>query len=473
MLFNTLGFFAFLIVVLILYYIAPLSWKQKKGMLLLASYIFYGLWNPPLILLLWISTMVDWTAGNKLAKLELEEKSKRRFWLLLSIGINLGFLAFFKYGNFLMENFTAVLSLVNMEYTPPKWDILLPMGISFYTFQTMSYTIDLYKKRMQPAKTFLDFALYVTFFPQLVAGPIVRADELVPQFYEPKRATQNLFFLGLLLLTIGLFEKTVFADSLLSGVSDSVFGSDALLLPLDAWTGVLAFSGQIFFDFAGYSLCAIGIAMMLGIALPDNFRYPYGSIGFSELWQRWHISLSTWLRDYLYISLGGNRLGVRRTYVNLMLTMLLGGLWHGAGWTFVVWGFLHGLYLVIERLLRTKVKIKVESVGLNLLLAFLTFNCVNITWVFFRANDFKTAMNILGSMLFIHGDKPILITTHIALVLGLMTMVFFGHFAMRKYALVDIIAKTPTWLLVVVWSIMIFGLMTVQTTGQQFIYFQF
>ncbi len=473
MLFNTLGFFAFLIIVLILYYLVPLSWKQKKGMLLIASYIFYGLWNPPLILLLWISTMVDWTAGNKLAALDMEEKKKRKFWLLLSICVNLGFLAFFKYGNFLLENFQAVLSLINVSYTPPEWDILLPMGISFYTFQTMSYTIDLYKKRMQPAKTFLDFALYVTFFPQLVAGPIVRADELVPQFYEPKRATQDQFFLGLLLLTIGLFQKTVFADSLLSGVSDSVFGSSALLLPLDAWTGVLAFSGQIFFDFAGYSLCAIGIAMMLGIALPDNFRYPYGSIGFSELWRRWHISLSTWLRDYLYISLGGNRQGVGRTYVNLMLTMLLGGLWHGAGWTFVIWGFLHGLYLVVERLLKNVVRIKTSNLGINLLLAFLTFNCVNISWVFFRANDFKTAINLLGSMFFIHGDKPILITSHIVLVQLLMALVFLGHFAMRNYSLVGVIAKTPRWLLVLAWGVMIFGLMIVQTTGQQFIYFQF
>jgi len=471
MLFNTLGFFVFLIVVLILYYLSPLSWNQKKGMLLSASYIFYGLWNPPLIILLWISTLVDWTAGNKLATIE--DKNKRKFWLLLSVFVNLGFLAFFKYGNFLMENFQAVLGMINISYTPPEWDILLPMGISFYTFQTMSYTIDLYKKRTQPAKTFLDFALYVTFFPQLVAGPIVRADELIPQFYTPKRATQNQFFTGLLLLTIGLFQKTVFADSLLSGVSDSVFNTDSLLLPLDAWTGVLAFSGQIFFDFAGYSLCAIGIAMMLGIRMPDNFRYPYGSIGFSEFWQRWHITLSTWLRDYLYIPLGGNRLGISRTFINLMLTMLLGGLWHGAGWTFVIWGFLHGLYLVIERLLKNVVQIKTNNWGINLLLAFLVFNCVNITWVFFRANDFKTAMDLLGSMFFLHGSKAILLTSHIVLVLGLMTLVFFGHFIMRKHSLVGIIEKSPKWLLAIAWGIMIFGLMIVQTSGQQFIYFQF
>jgi alginate O-acetyltransferase complex protein AlgI len=420
---------------------------------------------------LWISTIIDWTAGNMMAKTE--DQKRRRLWLLLSLAANLGFLGFFKYGNFFLENFQALVGLFGVSYHPPKWDIILPMGISFYTFQTMSYTIDVYYKRISPARTFLDFALYVTFFPQLVAGPIVRSDELVPQFYEPKRATQKVFFLGLLLLTIGLFQKTVFADSLLSGVADSVFGSKDLLHPLDAWIGVLAFSGQIFFDFAGYSLCAIGIAMMLGFWLSDNFRYPYGSIGFSDLWRRWHVSLSSWLRDYLYISLGGNRYGVSRTYVNLMLTMLLGGLWHGAAWTFVAWGFLHGFFLVAERLLKNVIVIKSTHWAVSLFLAFLTYICVNITWVFFRAKDFKTALNVLGSMFFIHGKKNILMTDHLVLVGGLMTMVFLGHFAMRNHSLVGVIEKSPQWLLLTVWGIMIFGLMIVQTSGQQFIYFQF
>ncbi len=470
MLFNTLGFIVFLAIVLILYYAFPFSWKQKKMMLLLASYIFYGLWNPPLIALLWISTVVDWTAGNQLVKEE--RKSVRKLWLLLSIFVNLGFLAFFKYGNFLLENSQMMMELAGVSYTPPKWDILLPMGISFYTFQTMSYTIDLYNRKIDKAKTFLDFALYVTFFPQLVAGPIVRSGELVPQFYEPKKATERQFFMGLLLLTIGLFEKTVFADSILGPVSDKVFGSKDLLLPLDAWTGVLAFSGQIFFDFAGYSLCAIGIAMLLGIALPDNFRYPYGSIGFSDLWRRWHISLSSWLRDYLYFPLGGNKKGVGRTYINLMLTMLLGGLWHGASWTFVVWGALHGTYLIVERLLRNYISFKSNAMT-NLVLAFLTFTCVNITWLFFRAETFSTAWDLLLSMIFIHGTKAILITNHLVLVLALMSLVFLAHFLMRNHSLVSIIEKVPKPLLVVIWGIMLFGLMIVQTSGQQFIYFQF
>jgi alginate O-acetyltransferase complex protein AlgI len=319
----------------------------------------------------------------------------------------------------------------------------------------------------------LDFALYVTFFPQLVAGPIVRSDELIPQFYEPKKATQNQFVLGLLILTIGLFEKTVFADSLFSPVAESVFGNKSLLSALDAWTGVLAFSGQIFFDFAGYSLCAIGIALLLGINLPDNFRYPYASIGFSEFWQKWHISLSSWLRDYLYIPLGGNKKGIRRTYINLMLTMLLGGLWHGAAWTFVVWGALHGTYLVVERLLKNRIAVNMKNKMVQLILAFLTFNCVNITWVFFRAEGFRDAMNILGSMFFIHGSKAELSTNHIVLVQLIMMLVFLGHFLMREKSMVGVIEQSPKWLLTMVWGIMLFGLMIVQTSGEQFIYFQF
>jgi len=471
MLFNTLGFFVFLGVVLILYYLVPLSWRNRKIMLLLASYIFYGLWNPPLILLLWLSTVIDWTASQKMAATA--EKRVRRAWLLLSICANLGLLGFFKYGNFLMANFQAVLGWFGLEYTPPEWDILLPMGISFYTFQTMSYTIDVYRRTIPPARRFLDFALFVTFFPQLVAGPIVRAGELIDQFAEPKRAQAQRFFFGLLLLTIGLFEKTVFADSLLGPVADDVFGSSKALPWLDAWVGVLGFSGQIFFDFAGYSLCAIGLAEMLGFSLSDNFRYPYGSIGFSDLWRRWHISLSSWLRDYLYISLGGNKISVSRTYVNLMLTMLLGGLWHGAAWTFVFWGFLHGLFLVVERALKGLVRWQPRNVLSGLTLAFLTFTCVNITWVFFRAQTFEEAIRLLSSMFFLGDGKPALMTNDIVLVLVVMTGVFLGHYAMRNSSLVRVIERTPRWMLVTGWALMIFCLFIVQTNGKQFIYFQF
>ncbi len=471
MLFNSLSFVVFLVIVLVLYYAKLFNWTNKKRMLLLASYVFYGLWNPPLVILLWISTMVDWTAGNKLAVEQ--NQRKRKLWLLLSLFVNLGFLAFFKYRDFLLDNFTAVVNTYGYGYQTQPMDIILPMGISFYTFQTMSYTIDMYNRKIEPAKTFLDFALYVTFFPQLVAGPIVRAKDLITQFYEEKRATVNQFFWGIFLLTIGLFQKIVLADTLLSDTSDAVFGSKSILHGLDAWVGTLAFSGQIFFDFAGYSTCAIGIALMLGIILPDNFKYPYASIGFSDLWRRWHISLSTWLRDYLYIPLGGNKFGIARMYAALMITMLLGGLWHGAAWTFVVWGALHGIYLVIERILRSKIQLKLNAVN-GIFLALLTYILVNFTWVFFRAREFSTAKNMITSMLFLNGEGEKLIETFdVIKVLVLITLLFICHWIMRDTSMKDVAIKTQPWLLGIVWAIMLFLIVISQGSGEQFIYFQF
>ncbi len=471
MLFNSLSFVVFLVIVLALYYSKLFNWTNKKRMLLLASYVFYGLWNPPLIILLWISTMVDWTAGKRLA-IE-DNPRKRKFWLLLSMVVNLGFLAFFKYGDFLLENFVSLVNTFGIDFTARPMDIILPMGISFYTFQTMSYTIDLYKRKIKPARTFLDFALYVTFFPQLVAGPIVRAKDLITQFYEEKKATANQFIWGTFLLTIGLFQKVVLADTLLSGSADDVFGSDKILNFWDAWTGTLAFSGQIFFDFAGYSTCAIGIALMLGIILPDNFKYPYASVGFSEFWKRWHISLSSWLRDYLYIPLGGNRHGITRLYVALMLTMLLGGLWHGAAWTFVIWGALHGIYLVVERLLKNKIHIKINALN-GIFLAALTFTLVNFTWVFFRAREFSTAKNMISSMLYMNVDgEKILQTFDIVKVMVVITILFLAHWLMRNTSMKEVSQKTAPLVLGVIWAILFFLIVIAQGSGEQFIYFQF
>ncbi|OIQ41336.1 MAG: membrane-bound O-acyltransferase family protein [Bacteroidetes bacterium MedPE-SWsnd-G1] len=471
MLFNSLSFVVFLIIVMALYYAPLFNWKNKKRMLLLASYTFYGLWNPPLILLLWISTVVDWTTGNKLVKEE--NQRKRKMWLLLSMVVNLGFLGFFKYGDFLLENFVSLMNVVGVDFQAQPMDIILPMGISFYTFQTMSYTIDIYKRKIQPANTFLDFALYVTFFPQLVAGPIVRAKDLITQFYEPKRATVNQFLFGLFSLTLGLFLKVVLADALMASTSDAVYDSKDILHFWDAWAGTLAFSGQIFFDFAGYSTCAIGIALMLGIVLPDNFMYPYASIGFSDFWKRWHISLSSWLRDYLYIPLGGNRHGITRMYVALMLTMLLGGLWHGAAWTFVVWGALHGIYLVIEKLLKSSIKIKINAFN-GIILALLTYTCINFTWVFFRARSFETAQNVLTSMLYLNPEgKAIIGGFDLLKVFALTAILFFCHWFMRNTKVETVAGKTPTWLLGVVWAAMFVLICIAQGTGEQFIYFQF
>lgn len=471
MLFNSLSFVVFLIVVLVLYYSNIFNWTGKKRILLFASYVFYGLWNPPLVILLWISTAVDWITGKKLATEE--NQRKRNLWLALSMIVNLGFLAFFKYGDFLLENFVSLVNTFGIDFQAQPMDIILPMGISFYTFQTMSYTIDMYKRKIEPARTFLDFALYVTFFPQLVAGPIVRAGDLITQFYEEKRASINEFIWGLFLLTVGIFLKVVMADTLLSGVADTVYSSAKILHGVDAWIGTIAFSGQIFFDFAGYSTCAIGIGLMLGFVLPDNFKYPYASIGFSDFWKRWHISLSTWLKDYLYIPLGGNRHGITRMYVALMLTMLLGGLWHGAAWTFMVWGGLHGAYLVLEKLQKKYLPFKITAWN-GIFLALLTYSCINITWVFFRARSFDTAWNMIKSMFYMQtaGEK-ILPTFDIIKIAIVIAVLFLCHWVMRNTSMKEVSLKTSPWVLGLIWAVLFCLIAIAQGSGEQFIYFQF
>ncbi len=426
------------------------------------------------MILLWFSTLIDYLVGRRL--FEEERPWMRKSLLAISLVGNLGLLAYFKYGGFLLDNFVGALALSGIEFTPAKPDIILPVGISFYTFQTLSYTLDVYRRHSRPERNLLDFSLYVTFFPQLVAGPIVRPDDLLPQFKEPHRATLNQFFWGLFLLTLGLFMKVVLADVVMAGVSDQVFGVPMPLNPLDAWTGVLAFSGQIFFDFAGYSTCAIGVAACLGFYLPDNFKYPYAAVGFSDFWQRWHISLSTWLRDYLYIPMGGNRKGPRLTYMNLLFTMLIGGLWHGAAWTFVVWGGLHGLYLMVERGLRGAyrapawLKTGLGQFGLGLF----TFFLVNITWVFFRATEFSTAWRLLLSMFGVIPDgAKILYTLNILLVLGVVLLMVLAHWIMRNRSVLSITAQSPAWATGLSWAGMLLLILLAQKTSESFIYFQF
>ena len=473
MLFNSLTFIAFFAIVLALHN-APLPWRVKKFNLLVASYIFYGAWSPPFVVLLWFSTALDWYAARAIANTE--SPGRRRAWLFASLAGNLGLLGYFKYGGFLVQNFATAAGAYGITYAPPQWDIVLPVGISFYTFQTLSYTLDVYLRRAKPADSFLDFALFVTFFPQLVAGPIVRPTDLIPQFARPVVATGRQLGWGLMLMVVGIFQKIVLADGVLAPVSDKVFGAKELLAPLDAWVGTLAFSGQIFFDFAGYTTTAIGASLALGFSLIDNFRSPYAAIGFSDFWRRWHISLSTWLRDYLYVPLGGNRKGPTRTYINLMLTMLLGGLWHGAAWTFVVWGGLHGLYLCVERFLRERIgHMPVwKTVPAKIALALLTYFLVNLTWVFFRAQDFPTAWRLIGSMLLFQGGGGPLLTTWFivstAAVIGTMLVV---HWRMRHRTLHDEVARMPAVAVGVAWGLMLFLIAIAQGGSNAFIYFQF
>jgi len=473
MLFNSLTFIVFLLVVLLLHNL-PFSWKIKKINLLVASYLFYMAWNPPFVVLLWLSTLVDYLVGLRLGRED--RPAQRKALLLISLLVNLGLLGFYKYGGFLLENFTALLQLAGVEFRPAPPDIVLPVGISFYTFQTLSYTLDVYHRKAVPEKSLLDFSLFVTFFPQLVAGPIVRPNDLIPQFKQPVTATASQLTWGFFLLSLGLFMKVALADALLSGPADTVFRELRPLLAGDAWLGVLAFAGQIFCDFAGYSTCAIGVALCLGFILPENFRYPYAAIGFSDFWRRWHISFSTWLRDYLYIPLGGNRKGVSSTYVNLMLTMLLGGLWHGAAWTFVVWGALHGLFLIAERLLRNHfggqvwVQSPLTQVGLGLL----TFLLVNVTWVFFRAPSFAIAWNLLQSMFGLQsGGIAVLSYVQMLQVITVMSALVLTHWLMRNSHVATLAEKANWWLTGVSWAGMVILVMLVQKTGDAFIYFQF
>jgi len=474
MVFNSLTFIIFMAVVLLLHHL-PFSWRTKKLNLLLASYIFYAAWNPPFVILLLLSTIVDWFVGRRVYVSR--SISVRRMALLLSLFVNLGLLGFFKYGTFLLTNFTMFMNLIGIKYVPAQYDIILPVGISFYTFQTLSYTLDIYSGKAKPWDSFRDYALYVTFFPQLVAGPIVRATDFLPQCETPRKASMNQLSWGLILLIVGLFQKIVVADGLLAPIVEKVYfeGSNADMI--SAWCGTLAFAGQIFCDFAGYSSCAIGVALCLGFHIPDNFRAPYAALGFSDFWNRWHISLSTWLRDYLYIPLGGNRKGAVRTYINLLLTMLIGGLWHGASWTFVFWGGLHGAYLAIERILRERFGWHPEKAGRfqQIALILVTFALVCFTWVFFRAKTFGSAFLIASSMLGLASSEGVRLVERWDLLVCFVTIfaLLSMHWWRRSNSFEELAGKLPWWILSLLISLMLFAIMTMPGEDRAFIYFQF
>ena len=473
MLFNSLTFVVFFVVVVGAYWTIR-SWEARKNLLVVASYIFYGAWNPPFALLLFGTTAMDFYLGRIMGKQESPEG--RRVWLVISVAVNLSMLGFFKYGNFLLENFQWVLARGGITYQPPHLDLFLPIGISFYTFHSLSYTLDIYRGVLQPTRSLRDFVLAVSFFPQLVAGPIVRAGDFLPQLEAPPKPQQGRFFWGLLLMTLGLFEKVVLADTLLSGSADTIFGYGGPLVALDSWAGVIAFAGQIFFDFAGYSICAIGAALCLGFHLKDNFRFPYAAIGFSDFWRRWHISLSTFLRDYLYIPIGGNRGGAARAMINLMIVMFIGGLWHGAAWTFVVWGLLHGAYLAIERLLKVTIgeRAWLNNLPVNLLLGLVTYFCVCVAWVFFRASDFTVAARMLRGMFGGHPHGDALLSTRELLQIGIVTLfMMVVHWSLRDTTIEAAVNRMPVWVLTGIWTFMAAAILLTQGNSNAFIYFQF
>lgn len=442
MLFNSFIFFIFLGVVLPLYYLLPR--KARNPLLLVASYVFYGYWDYRFVSLLLISTFVDFFVGKKLYTTE--DSRKRKILLFTSLAFNLGILGFFKYFGFFVETFSPLAAIFggNLDYL--HLNIILPVGISFYTFQTMSYTIDIYRRKIQPTHNFINFAVFVAFFPQLVAGPIERAKNLLPQISRKPLPNKKQIEEGTVLIVTGLFKKVLIGDTTGRYV-DHIFANPEIYHSPELIFALLLFSIQIYADFSGYSSIARGTAKLLGIELMKNFEQPYLSRNITEFWRRWHISLSSWLKDYLYISLGGNRKGTRRTYANLMITMLLGGLWHGASWNFVIWGGLHGLYLAVHKYMLKGQKIKpsytyknLPDLGKNIMYIAITYLLVLFTWIFFRATDFHTTSVFFSKMIHWESSEFTLRLFSIALIYYLVVFLydFFEYYTKSHTFLLNI-----------------------------------
>ena len=395
---SSIFLYAFLPIFLATYYASPR--RARSLVIALFSYLFYGWWRPDFVLLMLISTVVDYSCGRAIvsarqANPDGEGVGKPFLWI--SLGVNLGLLGYFKYANFGIDTVNAL--LVANGQAPMEWTrVVLPVGISFYTFQTLSYTVDLYRGHAEPVKNFTDFMCYVAMFPQLIAGPIVRYHTVAEQLHGRTHSAEK-FFYGVVAFQIGLIKKVLLAD-VVADLANSAFGHGPAGF-VDAWIGIVAYAFQIYFDFSGYSDMAIGLGLMIGFHLPINFDRPYASESITDFWRRWHISLSSFLRDYLYIPLGGNRKGPRRTYVNLMATMLLGGLWHGAAWTFVAWGAYQGAFLAFERWCgKRPLYHRFPRPGRIAI----TFVIVLGGWVFFRAPDIGFAFDYLSTMAGFGGD---------------------------------------------------------------------
>ena len=407
MTFTTPQFLLFFALFIGLYAWTPRS--ARKGALLGASYLFYGAWSVWFLGLLVGTTLFDWQVGRWLG--QTNDATRRKRLITASIVANLSVLGFFKYANFFVDSSAGLLSWVGVAVDPHFIGVVLPVGISFYTFQSMSYTIDVYRRDLPPAKTLVDFALYVTFFPQLVAGPIERATHLLPQCERVGTDADPALETGFVntwdawgLIALGAFKKVVLADNI-APLVEATYADPASTHGAAMWLGTYAFAAQIYCDFSGYSDIAVGVGRLLGFDLMQNFRAPYAADGPSDFWRRWHISLSGWLRDYLYIPLGGNRSGEVRARLNLLWTMLLGGLWHGAAWNFVLWGAYHGLLLVIfrpEALQRFADALPAQPlVRLVRRVAFFHLTCLG--WALFRAESLADCQAVFARLLFVEG----------------------------------------------------------------------
>jgi len=385
MIFSSWLFGSFFLVVFTAYWTLKTR-RARHVLLLIASYVFYMSWNPWLVTLIIGSTVLDYLVGLSLGR---TGSARRRTGLLIiSLVGNLGILAIFKYADFFILSMRGLLESLGLQANMSTLSIILPVGISFYTFQTMSYTIDIYRGKLTPTRSFLDFALFVAFFPQLVAGPIVKARDFLPQLETLKKFSWENIDTGVVLFMVGLTKKVLIADQL-AHLVDPVFADPTRFVTRDLWLAMFCYGGQIYCDFSGYTDMAIAVALMLGFTLRPNFASPYLATSLTDFWHRWHISLSTWLRDYLYIPLGGSRVGRFLTYRNLLLVMLLGGLWHGASWTFVIWGAIHGTALVISKIWTERTAGAPAGRGIgrygSVVLGWaLTLLVVHVAWVFFR-----------------------------------------------------------------------------------------
>jgi alginate O-acetyltransferase complex protein AlgI len=413
--FTSWAFVLFLAVVLLGLRLAPTR-TARQALLLLASCYFYAYWNPRYLLLLLTPSAIDYFAATRIE--ESQDPKIRKRWLLFSLITNLGLLGYFKYADFFRESIADLLGVQSHHLS-----ILLPVGISFYTFKTLSYVIDVYRREMPASRSLWRYAMFVTYFPELVAGPIVRASVFLPQMTRSLKPSWPRAWVGSQAVLLGFTKKLVIADRLAPFV-DAVFAAPDTYSSATVLSAVVAYSLQIYCDFSGYSDIAIGVSRIIGYDLPENFNMPYVATSITDFWRRWHMTLSQWLRDYLYIPLGGNRKGKRRTYVNLFLTMLLGGLWHGANWTFVFWGFLHGVGLAVhkahmDRIQQGKAKPLPPVAGWLLTYAFVCF-----AWVFFRAESFATAMVILKKIFWLDPSG----VSHFYLPLALLLpLVLLGH----------------------------------------------
>ena len=482
MLFNSLDFAIFLPIVFLLYwFVAQKNLKLQNALIVVASYVFYGWWDWRFLSLIIFSTVVDYFIGQRLRTED--KQSKRKILLLTSIIVNLGFLGFFKYYNFFLENFVDAFSLFGMQITANSLNIILPVGISFYTFQTLSYTIDVYRKKLEPTKDFMAFSSFVCFFPQLVAGPIERATNLLPQFYKKRTFEYHKAVDGMRQILWGLFKKVVIADNC-AEFANQIFNNSADMNGSTLVLGAIFFTFQIYGDFSGYSDIAIGTSRLFGFDLKQNFATPYFSRDIAEFWRRWHISLSTWFRDYLYIPLGGSRGGTWMKVRNTFLIFLVSGFWHGANWTFIIWGALNAIYflpLLLTNQNRKNLGPIAEGKLLpsfdELIAMITTFIITVFAWIFFRSDSVSQALTILieifSDSLFefpnFSGMRRSLKIMSIVLIFS-----FFEWFGRHeKYALERLGIKYHKTLRYLLYYIILLLITLYSGNDQEFIYFQF